>query len=359
MARLPSESVQNSSEIDKNLKLVYSREEIESNHAYAKPHLINGEKLHGGFDESGTYIAPRTLYRRPAVDAWREQLKHRGVDLIDASQELLSKDSFPNYQQQKFLLNHGLGFTFFNALTITGIVEGRGVALVDFVAPDFQDIIVEDVSNTALGHLNKGLLRTHGWDEGGNEQSGEGGHDKIWFAVRDVLFGKGAYSEDIEPENIVRPESESRDMPQVPEFHEAVLSLLMNVLMVEVRAEKFFSYCQAVMTDPELFVDRREHALQSAEMVERIRTDEQIHVDYLQTVLSEFRSLTIKTSKGEHVKGREILDPIWQRMVQWHAHDAQIQARNKSLEKISSALLELDNGEDLLEEFNTMTTVVG
>lgn len=357
MAPNPSESVQNSNDLNKSLKLVYSQDEIEANHPYTKPHLINGEKLHGGFDASGDYIAPRTLHRRPAVDAWREQLKRRGVDLIDASQELLSKDSFPNYQQQKFLLNHGLGFTFFNALTITGIVEGRGVALVDFIAPDFQDIIVEDISTSALGHLNKGLLRTHGWDEGGNEQAGEGGHDKIWFAVRDVLFGKGAYPEDIEPENIVRPESDARDMPQIPEFHEAVLSLLMNVLMVEVRAEKFFNYCQQVMRDSELFIDRRQQAEESAEMVERIRTDEQIHVDYLQTVLSEFRSFTIKTKDGGEINASEILDPVWQRMVKWHAHDAQIQARDKSLEKISAALLELENGAALLEEFKSMTTV--
>jgi len=61
------------------------------------------------------------------------------------------------------------------------------------VAPDFQNIVVEDISNTSLGHLNKGLLAAHGYDEGGQKALGIGGHDDMWFAVRDALFGKDAY----------------------------------------------------------------------------------------------------------------------------------------------------------------------
>src|ERR1044072_8033233 len=74
-------------------------------------------------------------------------------------------------------------------------------------APDFQKIVVEDLSETCLGHLNKGLLEAHGWDEGGTKSKGIGGHDDMWFAVRGALLGKDAYPIPPVPDSLVRPES--------------------------------------------------------------------------------------------------------------------------------------------------------
>ena len=37
-------------------QLVYSEEELMRSHAYAKPHVEAGHRLHGGFDEAGRYI---------------------------------------------------------------------------------------------------------------------------------------------------------------------------------------------------------------------------------------------------------------------------------------------------------------
>ena len=89
-----------------------------------------GYRLHGGFDAKGTYISPRTLHRWPAVEAWQAQLKQRGLSVIDASTRLLKRGAYPSIQQQELLLNHGLGETLWNALTITGVIEARGRALV-------------------------------------------------------------------------------------------------------------------------------------------------------------------------------------------------------------------------------------
>ncbi len=44
-------------------RLVFSREETEAEHEYARPHIVFGQLLHGGFDELGTYLSPRTLNR--------------------------------------------------------------------------------------------------------------------------------------------------------------------------------------------------------------------------------------------------------------------------------------------------------
>ena len=48
------------------------------------------------------------------------------------------------------------------------------------------------------------------------------------------------------------------------------------------------------------------------------------------------RSFTIKTVGGDHMSGAEILDPVWERMVHWHAVemiDANRETRRKELHR--------------------------
>ncbi|HSZ75605.1 MAG TPA: hypothetical protein VK779_12360 [Rhizomicrobium sp.] len=334
-------------------KLSYSRDEILAEHSYAKPHVEAGYRLHGGFDAAGQYTSPRTLNRWPAIRAWQEALKTRGADLVDASPQLMARGNFPSVEQQSFLLELGMGQILWDALTITGVIEARGARLTEATAPDFQSIIVEDISETAVGHLNKGLLYAHGLDEGGNAAKGEGGHDAMWFAVRDLLFGKGAWPDPIVPESIARPEL-GRLMPQIPKEYEDWILLLMNVLMIEERAENFFSFCNRVMRAPENFRDRREAALHAAELVDRIRQDEAPHVGYLVAVVSELRSITFKTMDGGRIAGRAMIDPIWNGMVQWHAvtnldHD-RARVRGELIAKLSAR----PNGAELVHHFDSL-----
>jgi len=230
-------------------KLTYTRDELMADHAYAKLHLEAGYRLHGGFDEKGNYVSPRTLHRWPAVHAWQDALASRGFKLMDATTRLLKRGPYPTIEQQRFLLGNGFGETLWNSLTITGIIEARGGMLAQAVAPDFQEIVVENISDTCLNHLNGGLLAAQGYDEGGNKAKGEGGHDDMWFAVRDALFGKNAFPIPEVPQSIARPET-GRRLPQIPKAHEEWILLLMNVLMIEIKAENFFAFCQAVMRDP-------------------------------------------------------------------------------------------------------------
>jgi hypothetical protein len=331
-------------------KLVYTRDEILADHVYAKPQVEAGYRLHGGFDAQGNYISPRTLNRRPAVEAWKSTLKQAP---IDASVKLLNRGPYPTAEQQKFLLHRGHGETLWNSLTVVGIVEARGAGLAQAVAPDFQSIVVEDISGRCLGHLNNGLLAAHGWDEGGQKELGIGGHDDMWFAVRDALFGKFAYPLPEAPHSLGRPES-GRCMPQIPQAHEDWILLLMNVLMIEVKAESFFSFCQEVMRDPANFTDRRDAALHAADLVERIRTDEQIHVAYLQTVISEMRELTFVAEDGTHVAGAAIIDPVWERMIEWHAVTERDHNRAQSREAIAARLAREPNGAALAAHFDSL-----
>ncbi len=332
------------------LKLNYSKKEIEAEHNYATPHVECGVRLHGGFAVDGQYISPRTKNRWEAVNNWHQQLNDRGVDIVEATTDLLTEPNFPSVAQQVLLLKNGIDQGFWDSLTITGLIEGRGRALADLTAPDFQDIIVEDISKTALAHMNDGLLTTHGWDEGGNPATDVGGHDVMWYVARDLVFGKDKYPVPEAPASIGR-EKEEREMEQIPPEFEGVISFLMNLLMIEVRAERAFDFYEKVMSSEDVFTDRRKEASHAAELVDRIRADESVHVAWLRAAISEFRSFTIKTVDGRRVKGAEILDPVWEQMIHWHGVEMHKTNRPISAETIKKAILATENGQAVYEEF--------
>lgn len=334
-------------------KLIWTREEILAEHPYARPHVEAGYRLHGGFDTQGNYISPRTLNRWPAIRAWGEALSARGGALVDSSPQLMVRGSFPNVAQQGLLLEQGFGQTLWNSLSVTGVVEARGRALAEADAPDFQAIVAEDISGSATAHLNKGLLRAHGLDEGGDSDSGEGGHDAMWFAVRDMLFGKQAYPHAEVPSSLARPET-GRLMPQVPAEYERWILLLMNVLMIEVRAENFFNFCTAVMRDPANFRDRRDVALHATELVDRIRQDEASHVGYLSVVISELRSFTFRTADGTTARGSDFIDPVWRGMVEWHAVTQVDWDREQARKVFEDMFRARPDGEILLRRFESL-----
>lgn len=336
-------------------RLSWTEAELLAEHDYPRPHREAGLRLHGGLDVDGTYLSPRTLNRWPAVHAWQAALADRGWPLIEADTALLSVAPFPNEDQMRLLIAEGLGHALWDSLSITGIIEARGIALVDFTAPDFAELTDADLSTQAIGHLNAGLLTGHGWDEGGRKELGIGGHDDMWFAVRDLLFGADAWPVPEAPASIARP-VEGREMRQLPEAHEGTLKLLMNVLMIEVRAERTFRFYEDVIATPGLFdVPDADRDL-ALTLVDRIRTDEAIHVAYLRTVISEFRALPIRTVDGGVMPGAEIVDPVWERMVRWHAVEMHEAGRPAQQATMREQLLARPQGTDLLERFAALAT---
>lgn len=335
-------------------KTRFDREELLTDHAYHKPLERVGYRLHGGFNDGGEYVSPRTLVRWPAVRAWQQQLKAKGLPLIDATTDLLKSGNYPNLAQERYLLINGYGQHLWDSLTVTGVIEARGQALCQIDAPDFQDIIVEDISNTCTGHLHKGLLYAHGADEGGDpDQPDVGAHDAMWFAARDLCFGKDAYPLPEIPESISRPQ-DGPAFPGLPSPYADILLLLMDVLMIEVRAESVFSHSCQVMRDPDTFLGKRQEAETAAEMVEFIREDEQIHVGYLRTAISEMRGLTFKMTSGKEVLGREFIDPEWKDMVAWHGSTQRIEARARTRDILERELTDNPNISADFKEFDRL-----
>jgi hypothetical protein len=299
------------------MKLAYSEEELLASHAYARPHEEAGRRLHGGFDASGRYLPPRLLHRGPAIQAWSERLRARGGDLLPADASLLAGVRFPSESQQKLLIQEGLGQTFWNVLTITGHIEARGRILADMEFPELQPWLHEDVSEMAVGHLNRGLLKAHGIDEGGEPRRGIGGHDVMWFALRDLAFGDVDYPEPEVPENIARPDAEAAPFPGLPSAIVRTVYFLANLLLIEFRAERGFAFTQRMLRDPELFPERRTQAERAAEIVDRIRLDEELHVQSLRLYLGELSALDFRTKDGGRLPGRRVVDELWNGIVHW------------------------------------------
>lgn len=334
------------------LTLRYSRDELMEDHDYAEPQVVAGRRMHGGFLADGTYQPPRTKVRGPAIDAWTKGLRDRGGEIFDADASLLDGVRLPNIEQQRVLLRNGLGETFWNNLTIIGKIEAKGRLLADITFPDLQDVIVEDISEMAIGHLNEGLLVAHGLDEGGLPDQGIGGHDEMWFVARDLAFGAGAYPDVDPPENIARPDDERR-IPELRPEIEGLVSFLANLLLIEFRAELGFSETQAVLRTPDLWGERAGQAAEAAEIIGRIRTDEEIHVTSLRLYLGEIRSCTFRTVDGGTISGAEVIDRFWSDLVRWAVVDKpalEADQQRTMLEERIRAHIEADR---VLEEFDS------
>ena len=329
-------------------QLVFSEEFLYSDFDYAALHERNGVRMHGGFDAAGRYLSPRSKGRGEALQAWTEALRKRGGDLFEADASLLTGPRMPNVAQQALLLSNGIGRPFWNSLTITGKIEGRGRLLADMAFPDLQKVIVEDISGMALGHLNRGLLAIHGIDEGGEPDRGIGGHDVMWFVARDLAFGRAAYPDVEPPDNIARPEAGQRFMPEIPPEYEGMLSLLMN------HDYPGFAATQATLRDESLFVDRRAEAAEAAEIVGRIRQDEEIHVESLRLYLGELRELTVSTLEGGTLPGAALIDRFWDGLVRWATVEQPRIAAENQREALLPIILEHPDGRRILAEFDRL-----
>ncbi len=334
------------------MKLDYSRAELNDEHVHASPHVIDGKQLHGGFDASGSYVPPRSRTRVEALKNWQQALEARGGEVFTADSSLLTGPRMPNAEQQRLLIRNGVTRPFWNGLTITGKIEGRGRILAEMQFPDLQQVVVEDISKMAIGHLNKGLLHAHGIDEGGEPDRGIGGHDVMWFVARDLVITPGTHSDVEPPESIARPESGKRWMPEIAQPFEGMLSFLMNLLLIEFRAEIGFASTQAILRTPDLFVDRRAAAMEAAQIIERIRTDEEIHVWSLRLYLGELRQLHLRTVDGKTIPAATLIDRFWQGLVGWAVDEQPRIAAQTAYVLLKLQILEHPQGVSLLTRFD-------
>ncbi len=288
-------------------RLEYSEAELLSGHPYEEPLIADGVLCHGGFID-GKYMSPRTLHRRPAIEAWQQRLRDEGQPLLNLPSEYVPPH-YPNYEQAKFLLREGLVDPISRSLTIISIVEGFGARIRDLPLPDLHKTFVEDIGGTAIDHLGRGLIEAHARDEAGHRK--EGGHKQMWEAARDLGLDKPELPGDILARMMMgrgRPERKRR-FPALSERTENLVGFMAQVMIIEIVAEDVFEWAKLLLGDAEVC----KNTDAAAAMVAHIQSDEKPHVEYLRTALSEMRARTFLGEDGAtELPGHEVVDPIFE-----------------------------------------------
>jgi len=351
-------------------QVTFTETELLADHVIAEPLIANGVRCHGGFDEDGNYVSPRTLNRWPAIHAWEEQrVEQFATPILDIP---LSSwpESFPNIEQSKFLIRNGVTEPTVSALTRIGTVEGFGGMLRMLPVPDFSRTFDEDITGTAIAHIGTGLFEAHARDESGFED--EAGHNLMWFAARDIAF-ENPVTEDQTAKMLARmgisngPRTDAdiakmrdaamaaRVLPDGIDFLvEMVVGRMVGLLLIEISAFHGFTWAAGVLSDTELTAGEGE----AARIIEHIRADETPHVAWLQTALSEMRDRTWVGADGTRYDGADMIGRIWDRAIS----DSLLLRRSENLQftmkEIELATAGRSDADDIIDEMLSLGSVV-
>lgn len=351
-------------------QLSFTEDELLQSHDFAEPLIAGGVRCHGGFDEAGRYISPRTKNRQPAIAAWQDQHREQfGTELLHLPLDTWP-ESYPNVAQGRFLLQSGVPEPVIATLTRIGTVEGFGAMIRYSVLPDFQACFDEDTAGTGIEHLGRGLYEAHARDEAGFEE--EGGHKQMWFAARDIAFENPVTEDEtqrmLERMGIASPGGggrvdvvamrraamANRLFPSDISFDlESLIERMVRLLLIEISAFHTFAWAEALLSDADLVAGDGE----AARLVSYIRADETPHVDYLRTVLSEMRDRTFVGETGERHSGADMVGRLWDRALR----DSLGSRRNDQLEvtwrEVRRVLTDRSQGADLLARFDSLGSV--
>ncbi len=334
----------------------FTEAELLADGGVAEPLVAGGVRCHGGFDEAGTYVSPRTRFRVPAIAAWGEQNGERfSSELIDVPLERWER-SFPNVEQARFLIRAGVPEPLMATLTRIGTVEGYGANIRLLKPTGLQRHFVEDVGGTAIDHLGGGLFEAHGRDEAGWDE--EAGHRDMWFAARDIAFDRSRQELDIEamlarmgfgPGRLGA--DTARLLPDdVPLELEMMVSLMVRVLFIEISAFHTFAWAEQWMSDTELVAGDGE----AARLVSYIRADETPHVGYLRAALSEMRDRTWIGDGGRRHAGCDMIGRIWEPLLAHSLGPGRDEGRRAALSEVEFWCARHVDGADILAEFHSL-----
>jgi hypothetical protein len=330
----------------------FTEAELLADLAVAEPLTAGGVRCHGGFDEDGRYVSPRTRFRLPAIAAWGEQNNARfSTALLDVPLEWWER-SFPNVEQARFLIRAGVPEPLMATLTRIGTVEGFGANIRLLQPKDLQRHFVEDIRGTAIDHLGQGLFEAHGRDEAGWDE--EAGHKDMWFAARDIAFERSCDELDVEAMlarmgfGAGRAAEAARLLPDdVPAELEMMVSLMVRVLFIEISAFHTFAWAEAFMSDADLVAGDGD----AARLVSFIRADETPHVGYLRTALTEMRDRTWRGDGGRTYAGTDMVGRIWDPLLAQSLGPVREEGRRAALAEVEFWCAQRANGDDILAEF--------
>jgi hypothetical protein len=351
-------------------QVTYTETELLADHDFVEPLIANGVRCHGGFDEDGAYVSPRTLNRWPAIHAWEEQrVEQFDTPILDIPLDSWP-ENFPSIEQSKFLIRNGVTEPTISALTRIGTVEGFGSMLRMLPVPDFTALFDEDITGTAIAHIGTGLFEAHARDEAGFED--EAGHNLMWFAARDIAFEHpvtddqtakmlarmGIDNSPKTPDDIARMRDAAiagRTLPDGIDFMaEMVVARMIGLLLIEISAFHGFTWAAGVLSDTELIAGEGE----AGRIIDYIRADESPHVAWLQTALSEMRDRTWVGSDGTRYAGTDMIGQMWERAVSESVLLRRAENLQFTMKEIELAAAGRSDADDLIDEMLSLGTVV-
>jgi hypothetical protein len=260
-------------------------------------------------------------------------------------------------------LQQGVREPTITSLTRIGTVEGFG-SMIRYAHPgELQRHFDESIADTALQHLDRGLFEAHARDEAGWED--EGGHNKMWFAARDLAFESPLTDDEtatmLERMGIPTPGSQTpeqmrknaeavRRFPDLDLTLEMMVRRMISLLMIEISAFHTFAWAETVLCDVDLVAGDGE----AAELVRCIRADETPHVDYLRTALTEMRDRTFVGTNGKKIAGAEVISTIWDAALELSLGANRENARRTILGEIEHALDGNPRRAEILEGFHAL-----
>jgi hypothetical protein len=351
-----------------DVQLAWSEAELLANDEIVEPLVAARVRCHGGFDADGNYRSPRTRFRIPAIEAWQRSHRQQwGTELLDVPLATWP-ETYPNVAQAKFLLREGAREPIVTTLTRIGTVEGFGAMIRYATVGDPQRFFVEDVSGTAVAHLQRGLFEAHARDEAGYEA--EAGHKQMWYAARDLAFEHPVTEDETaemlkrlglssgggsapDPEEIRRRMLEARVFDDLDLGLEMLVQRMINILLIEISAFHTFVWAEEILSDDELVAGEGE----AARIVSYIRQDESPHVEYLKTALSEMRERTFIGESGRRQPGSEVVGTLWERGLEESLGIRREQNLAVTLQEVERAVEGNARRDDLLEEFHDLGSI--
>jgi len=175
----------------------------------------------------------------------------------------------------------------------------------------------------------------------------------MWEAARDLALEKPKIPGDVLMRMMGRNAGRrrpERPYPQLDETLERMLAMMAQVLVVEVFAEGTFDWGLRLLSDPS--VSAAPEA--AGTMVSHIRADENPHVEYLRTALSEVRARTLRTVDGRTIAGRSIVDGLLHRILVDITRNRPREQRDDLRETLIEAMKVASRPAALLEAFDAL-----
>ncbi|WCO66273.1 hypothetical protein PO878_17365 [Iamia majanohamensis] len=350
-------------------RLRYTRDELLADPPFVTRIERDGVLLHGGYDAEGRYLPPRSTFRVPAIAAWSEQLASAGAPSRVIEPDAVDRAFVPNTEQAKMLLRNGATGAMTRILTLIGVVEGFGNDGIKLIPEmDLQEFVVEPLDETCLGHLFDGLLEAHGNDEAG--RGDEAGHDQMWFAVRNAALADPPVTLDMFENLPIAPppgyQGPAKPAPEAitvggmldglredvaPEL-QLLVRAMVQILVIELLAYHTFAWASEVLGDPTCSAD----AEFARATIDHIRTDEDIHVGYLQCGLAELATLTVRTTDGGTIAGADLVDAACRSALANQTGARFDRILEYRLAQVRAELAAHSDGERLTAEFDALAT---